>query len=257
MSGDRTTEGREDGGARRARPRRPRRRRATALLPQILGAAVEIDPDRDAVSFDGRALSYAELDSRSSRIARVLIGRGIGPEDVVAVGITRSMESVLALWSITKTGAAFVPVDPTYPVDRVQHMLSDSGARNGLTTSAHRGGLPDTCSWSILGEADFEAAIAAESDEKISVYDRVRPLRAENPAYIIYTSGSTGRPKGVVVTHRLGRPGRRATGPLRSDIVLAHVGFRVSEFRRVDSGVVARRCCGFDDGHYADRHLRR
>ncbi|MGB7383082.1 MAG: amino acid adenylation domain-containing protein [Rhodococcus sp. (in: high G+C Gram-positive bacteria)] len=201
MSGDRTTEGREDGGARRARPRRPRRRRATALLPQILGAAVEIDPDRDAVSFDGRALSYAELDSRSSRIARVLIGRGIGPEDVVAVGITRSMESVLALWSITKTGAAFVPVDPTYPVDRVQHMLSDSGARNGLTTSAHRGGLPDTCSWSILGEADFEAAIAAESDERISVYDRVRPLRAENPAYIIYTSGSTGRPKGVVVTH--------------------------------------------------------
>ena len=152
MSGDRTTEGREDGGARRARPRRPRRRRATALLPQILGAAVEIDPDRDAVSFDGRALSYAELDSRSSRIARVLIGRGIGPEDVVAVGITRSMESVLALWSITKTGAAFVPVDPTYPVDRVQHMLSDSGARNGLTTSAHRGGLPDTCSWSILGD---------------------------------------------------------------------------------------------------------
>ena len=189
-------------GSRRARPRRPRRRRnATALLPQILAASVEIDPSKDAVVCGERSMSYAQLDSQSSRIARVLIARGIGPEEVVALGITRSVESVLALWSIAKTGAAFVPIDPTYPVDRVQHMLSDSGARLGVTTSAFLGTLPDSCDWSVLDDADFVSALDGVSDEKVSVADRVAPLSADNAAYVIYTSGSTGLPKGVVVTH--------------------------------------------------------
>ncbi|WP_232433729.1 AMP-binding protein, partial [Rhodococcus sp. AW25M09] len=148
-----------------------------------------------------RVMTYAELDSRSSKIARFLIDCGIGPEDVVALGITRSIESVLAMWSIAKTGAAFVPVDPTYPADRVLHMISDSGARVGLTVANLRGRLPDACDWTLLDGEPMAAALDTLSGDKIATTDRVSILRANNPAYIIYTSGSTGLPKGVVVTH--------------------------------------------------------
>ncbi|WP_308115121.1 MULTISPECIES: non-ribosomal peptide synthetase [unclassified Rhodococcus (in: high G+C Gram-positive bacteria)] len=187
---------------RRTRPRRPRpRRNTTALLPQLLSAAVEIDPSADALVSGDRTVSYSELDRLSSKIARVLIGRGVGPEDIVAIAITRSIDSVVALWSIAKTGAAFVPVDPTYPVDRVQHMLTDSGARIGVTTSAYRGDLPDTCEWTVLDDAVFRSSLTEVPDDRVAAVDRVSPLRADNPAYVIYTSGSTGLPKGVVVTH--------------------------------------------------------
>ncbi|MGA9873868.1 MAG: amino acid adenylation domain-containing protein, partial [Rhodococcus sp. (in: high G+C Gram-positive bacteria)] len=162
---------------------------------------MEIGPERDALIFGDRRLTYAALDRRSSRIARLLIERGAGPEDVVAIAITRSIDSVVALWAVAKTGAAFVPVDPTYPADRVQHMLSDSGARIGVTTNEFVGRLPQDCRWSVLDDAEFAASLAALSDEKISLSDRRALLRVDNPAYIIYTSGSTGRPKGVVVTH--------------------------------------------------------
>ena len=199
-SGDGDTHG--TGTGRTARPRRPRPKRdATPLLPQILSAAVEIDPSKVAVVHGERSMTYAELDSRSSKIARFLIERGLGPEDVVALGITRSIDSVLAMWSIAKTGAAFVPVDPTYPADRVLHMISDSGARVGLTVSDLRGRLPDACDWMLLDGEPMLAALDTLSGEKIATTDRVSVLRANNPAYIIYTSGSTGLPKGVVVTH--------------------------------------------------------
>lgn len=189
-------------GARRSRPPRPRRtRNTTALLSQILTAAVEQDPNRTAVVSGDRSVSYAELDRLSSKIARVLIAQGVGPEHVVAVGITRSFESVLAVWSVTKTGAAFLPVDPTYPADRVEHMLSDSGARVGLTTTAFRDRLSGSCRWNVLDAAEFEAELDSVSDEKIVVSDRTSPSRTDNPAYVIYTSGSTGLPKGVIVTH--------------------------------------------------------
>ncbi|MDJ0392784.1 amino acid adenylation domain-containing protein [Rhodococcus sp. G-MC3] len=206
MSGDRMpgdVEGESaDVPARRSRPRRPRRtRNATALLPQILTAAVETDPAGDAVVSGDRRMTYAELDRRSSKIARVLIAQGVGPEDVVAVGLTRSLESVLAVWSIAKTGAAFLPIDPTYPPDRIHHMLSDSGVRTGLTTGEFADLLPDTCRWNVIDDEAFDAALQSVSDEKISVSDRLSQLRTDNPAYVIYTSGSTGLPKGVVVTH--------------------------------------------------------
>ncbi|MDI6626238.1 MAG: amino acid adenylation domain-containing protein, partial [Rhodococcus sp. (in: high G+C Gram-positive bacteria)] len=160
-----------------------------------------MDPGRDAVIFGDRSLSYSELDRRSSQIARVLIERGAGPEVAVAIAITRSLDSVLALWAVVKSGAAFVPVDPTYPDDRIEYMLSDSGARMGVTTNEFVERLPRGFHWSALDDGDFLESVAEMSDEKVSLSDRSAPLRVDNPAYIIYTSGSTGRPKGVVVTH--------------------------------------------------------
>ncbi|MFC6010320.1 amino acid adenylation domain-containing protein [Nocardia lasii] len=158
--------------------------------------------DTIAVSYspaDGerRELTYTQLDAHSTRLARELLARGIGPGDIVALGLTRSIESVAAIWAVAKTGAAYVPVDPALPAERIAYVLEDSGAILGLTCCAHRDKLGDTVEWLDV-EADH---LAEHPTHPISYLDRVRPLTDQHPAYIIYTSGSTGRPKGVVVTH--------------------------------------------------------
>ncbi|MFF2393834.1 non-ribosomal peptide synthase/polyketide synthase [Nocardia sp. NPDC058114] len=173
---------------------------ATGLLPDLLAGAVAADPDRDAVTDGDRTLTYRELDRASSRLARVLIDSGAGPDDVIAVGIPRSIESVLAVWAIAKSGAAWLPVDPSYPLDRITHMVTDSGARLGLTVSESLSALPGPLDWLVLDELKLMAECAGRSSDPVTDFDRVRPLRAQHLAYVIYTSGSTGLPKGVLVT---------------------------------------------------------
>src|SRR6266567_2672656 len=110
-------------------PRTSRRRKSAAVqFGQLLTAAVESSADSVAIRFDpagdgsaARQLTYRELDEASSRLARELIAHGVGAGDVVALGIARSLESVLAVWAIAKTGAAYVPVDPSYPAERIGH----------------------------------------------------------------------------------------------------------------------------------------
>ncbi|WSG61650.1 amino acid adenylation domain-containing protein [Nocardia sp. NBC_01730] len=164
-------------------------------LADLLTTAATQNPDATAIVFDTRQLSYRELDERSNHLARLLIQRGIGPEDVVAIAIPRSPESVLAVWAVTKTGAAFLPIDPTYPTERITHITTDSTTAIGLTTTSLPTQLPDTINWLTLDNLD-------EADNRpVTDRDRVRPLRPQHPAYLIYTSGSTGVPKGVTVTH--------------------------------------------------------
>ncbi|GAA5046551.1 hypothetical protein GCM10023318_12080 [Nocardia callitridis] len=177
----------------------------TTLLPQLLADAVEANPDGTAVIFADAEqrlaeLEYLELDERSSRIARLLIDRGIGPEDLVAIGIRRSTESVLAMWAIAKTGAGFVPVDPGYPGERVAHMLTDSRAVLGLTVADTVADLPVSPAWLVIDDPEFQQLLDDYSDTPVTVQELRRPLRATHPAYVIYTSGSTGKPKGVLVT---------------------------------------------------------
>ncbi|MCX5046721.1 non-ribosomal peptide synthase/polyketide synthase [Aldersonia sp. NBC_00410] len=171
------------------------------LLPELLTASVLSSPDAVAVRFEGRSYSYAELDESSSRLARLLIGRGVGPEAMVALALPRSYAMVLAVWAVAKTGAAYVPVDPTYPVDRVEYMLSDSAALLGITAAAHVDALPGAVQWLVLDAPDTDQALAEFSANPVTDADRVAPVRVSNTAYMIYTSGSTGRPKGVAVTH--------------------------------------------------------
>ncbi|WP_019931216.1 non-ribosomal peptide synthetase [Nocardia sp. BMG111209] len=185
-----------------------RRRSSIPLFGQLLTAAVESAADSVAVRYADagkpesvRELTYRELDEASSRLARELIDRGVGAGDVVAIGIARSPESVLAIWSVAKTGAAYVPVDPAYPADRIAHIVSDSGAVLGLTTAAHRPALGAGVPWLVLDDGVASVSIAARPAHPISYADRTRPVTEQHPAYVIYTSGSTGRPKGVVVTH--------------------------------------------------------
>ncbi|AQA26187.1 D-alanine--poly(phosphoribitol) ligase, subunit 1 [Rhodococcus sp. MTM3W5.2] len=168
-----------------ARPRR---------LADLIADAVTANPDGTALLWCERSWTYREADEWSDRLARVLVGRGVGPEDFVALALTRSAESVLAVWAVAKTGAAFVPVDPTYPAERIAHMLADSGAVLGITTAADGAGLPAGLDWLRLDETDTGAPARFEAATLVGA-------SLANPAYMIYTSGSTGKPKGVVVTH--------------------------------------------------------
>ncbi|HEY5854408.1 MAG TPA: amino acid adenylation domain-containing protein [Aldersonia sp.] len=177
-----------------------RRRGGGELLANLLVTAVETAGERCAIVFGESRTSYRELDEESSRVARLLIGRGAGPGRIVALALTRSRESVSALWAVAKTGAAFVPIDPSYPADRIDYMLADSGATIGVTVTAHRGELPDTVDWTVLDGADAPR-ISALPGHPISHRDRIRQPTTEDIAYVIYTSGSTGQPKGVAVTH--------------------------------------------------------
>nr|WP_229675792.1 non-ribosomal peptide synthase/polyketide synthase [Hoyosella rhizosphaerae] len=170
-------------------------------LPAILEAAAERNPDATGVEFGETSLTYRQLDEQSNKIARALIALGAGPEKVVALGLSRSLESVLSVWAVAKTGAAFVPVDPNYPPERIEHMLTDSGAVAGVTISTHRTTLTNVVTWLQLDDAPTAAAIASQSSAPITDAERTQPLQLGNPAYLIYTSGSTGLPKGVEVTH--------------------------------------------------------
>ncbi|MFE3542444.1 amino acid adenylation domain-containing protein [Nocardia sp. NPDC059177] len=193
--------------ARRSARGSRRRRSSSPTFGQLLTAAVESAAEAVALRFnptgdpaDQRELTYRELDEQSSQLARELIGRGVGPGDIVAVAITRSVESVLSVWAVAKTGAAYVPIDPSYPADRITHIVTDSRTVLGVTTTAHRGGLGDTTTWLELDDPAVAAAVAAQPAHAISYSDRVRTLDERHPAYLIYTSGSTGLPKGVAVT---------------------------------------------------------
>ncbi|MBD0322357.1 MAG: amino acid adenylation domain-containing protein, partial [Aldersonia sp.] len=163
---------------------------------ELFAEAVAHDRDAIAVRFEGAGHSYGELDEASNRLARLLIDRGVGPESVVALMIPRSYHLVVAMWAVAKSGAAFVPVDPANPPDRVTYMLSDSAAALAITTATTAGDLPSSIEHLVIDGNVIDRSPAAVTDA-----DRTAPLRLSNTAYMIYTSGSTGRPKGVRVTH--------------------------------------------------------
>ncbi|MGV9869927.1 amino acid adenylation domain-containing protein, partial [Rhodococcus koreensis] len=175
------------------------------MLPDLLVDAAHRDPDAIAVvdaAGDGIGITYRRLDDDSTRLARLLLSRGAGPETVVALALPRSVDLVRAVWAVAKSGAAFLPVDPGYPEARIAHMLSDSGATLGVTVSRHRGGLPGDVEWIELHDRNVEDTLSDRIDTPVGDADRPRPLRWDHPAYLIYTSGSTGVPKGVAVPHR-------------------------------------------------------
>ncbi|QWF76787.1 amino acid adenylation domain-containing protein [Amycolatopsis sp. CA-230715] len=145
-------------------------------------------PEAVAVEFRGEHLTYAELDARAVRLAGHLVDRGVGAGSIVGLVLPRSADLVVALLAVLKTGAAYLPIDPSYPRDRVSFILGDAGPQVVLTTAVLRGRYPAEL---VLDELDLTGRPAA--------------LRTADPhpasaAYVIYTSGSTGTPKGVVVT---------------------------------------------------------
>ncbi|WP_282550171.1 non-ribosomal peptide synthetase, partial [Streptomyces rochei] len=166
-----------------------------ATLPELLAARAARTPEHEAVVYEGTSLTYAELDARAERLARALTARGAGPERFVAVAVPRSTELVVALLAVLRSGAAYVPVDPGYPADRIAHILRDAGAMLVLTTRDAEERLPQDGTPRLL--LDDPAAVP----ETAATAPAAAP-GPDHPAYVIYTSGSTGRPKGVVVSHR-------------------------------------------------------
>nr|BBD84695.1 non-ribosomal peptide synthetase [Chromobacterium sp.] len=158
-------------------------------------------PQASALSFQGQALSYAELNARANRLAHALIARGAKPEDLIAVALPRSLELVVSLLAILKTGAAYLPLDPDYPAERLGFMLADAKPRLLLGHGEALRHLPvDAATQAIaLGDAELGHELEQAGDGNP---ERARPLGADHAAYVIYTSGSTGQPKGVLVPHR-------------------------------------------------------
>ena len=163
-----------------------------APLPRLFEAQVERTPDRIAVEFQGRRLTYRELDARANALALRLEELGVGPEVLVGVFVERSAEMLVALLAVLKAGGAYVPMDPAYPKERLAHILEDSAAAVVITEKSLTGTLPAAAAHLIfLEEATAEAP--SPPQQRVS---------SDGLAYVIYTSGSTGRPKGVLVTHR-------------------------------------------------------
>ncbi len=193
----------------RRSPRGSRRRRAgTPPLGQLLTAAVESAADEVAIRYnptgapaDQLELTYRELDEQSSQVARELIERGIGPGDVVAIGMARSPESVLSVWAVAKTGAAHVFLDPAAPAGRIAAIATDSGAAFGLTTSKYRRVLGRALYWIELDDPVQADRIARRPRHPLSYADRIRALDERHPAYITYPCDRTGEPVGIVVPH--------------------------------------------------------
>jgi amino acid adenylation domain-containing protein len=178
-----------------------------AVVPATLGglfqAQVGRTPDAMAVVSGDGELSFAELDARVNRLAHLLIGLGVGPERVVALVLPRSVEIVVAQLAVAKAGAAFVPVDPAYPSERIGFMLADAQPVVVVTLAQIAPQLSCPAGVAVLVVDDPQTLSAWEQtpDQAVTDTDRLSPLLVEHPAYVIYTSGSTGWPKGVVVSH--------------------------------------------------------
>ena len=155
-------------------------------------------PDAVAVSYRGQQLTYRELDARSSQLASCLLRRGVSSESRVAICVERSPEMVIGLLGILKAGAAYVPLDPSYPADRLGYMLEDCRPAALLTQNHLQAQLPAVDIPKIVLDSDWSAT----ESWKDGSGEAPTPLTPENLAYIIYTSGSTGMPKGVMVEHR-------------------------------------------------------
>ncbi|WP_460902195.1 non-ribosomal peptide synthetase, partial [Paraburkholderia jirisanensis] len=162
---------------------------------------VERAPHAIATVFEDQHLSYRELNVRANQLAHHLLTLGVKPDDRVAICVERSIDMVVGMLGILKAGAAYVPLDPAYPADRLAYMLEDSTPVALLSQQALRDTLPaHSVPLLLLDDAATRAALALLPDS--NPQPRGLNLTASNLAYVIYTSGSTGKPKGVMVEHR-------------------------------------------------------
>jgi amino acid adenylation domain-containing protein len=164
---------------------------ALSCLHHLVEAQAARTPHEPAVAFEGARLTYAGLERRAGRLAVRLRALGAGPDMPVGLFAERSADLIVALLGILKSGAAYVPMDPAYPSERLAFMVRDAGMRLVVTQASLAGKLPSGVRCVALEELDQDPAEFSAAD-----------VRPEHLAYVIYTSGSTGRPKGVAIEHR-------------------------------------------------------
>jgi amino acid adenylation domain-containing protein len=176
-------------------------------------------PQRIAVEFEGRQLTYAELNARANQLAHYLRGLGVGPETLVGIATERSLEMLVSVLGVFKAGGAYVPLDPAYPAERLAFMVRDSGISVLLVQETTRERLPVTDAAVVLLDSDWQK-IAQQSSDNLE-----QDATGDNLAYVIYTSGSTGLPKGTQVSHsallNFLYSMREKPGLTREDVLLA------------------------------------
>ena len=207
-------------------------RAPVGLAPQLLAAAVAADPDAVAVVDGAREVSYRELDEWSTRLARVLIETGVGPERAVGVAMDRCLELVVAWWAVIKAGGAYVPVDRTHPVERIATVLDTVDAVCVLTCGADT--IAGAGTRPVLRIDGLE--VSGQSADLITDTDRLAPLTVDTTAHVIFTSGSTGTPKGVAVSHA----GLLGIAALREMFGLG-AGYAAADGVRTDLRCIGRR----------------
>ncbi|MEW1725175.1 amino acid adenylation domain-containing protein, partial [Streptomyces sp. NPDC093109] len=197
-------------------------------LPELFEAQAARTLEATAVVFEEVELSYAELNARANRLARLLIDRGVGPESLVAVMMHRSVDLVVALLAVVKAGGAYVPVDPDYPAERIAYVLADARPLLVLTSADLKASRLGGGELSYVAVDDPRIATVLEGFPVADPTDTERrtALLPAHPAYVIYTSGSTGRPKGVAVTHQ----GLPSLAVVQAEEFGIAVGSRVLQF---------------------------
>src|SRR2546423_914604 len=165
-------------------------------VAQLVSNQAGITPDAEAVSLGSLSLSYQELNERANRLAHLLQSLGVRPDVVVALYLSRSVAMVVAALAIMKAGGAYLPIDPTCPMDRLKFLLDDAQAPIVVTGQCMESALPWQPKHVVVIHPDGRIPGEQPADE-VSI-----TLTPDNLAYVIYTSGSTGQPKGVELTHR-------------------------------------------------------
>ncbi len=165
-------------------------------LHELFEAQVERTPEDVALIFEDQELNYRELNCRANRLANYLQGLRVGPEVLVGICVDRSFEMVIGILGILKAGGAYVALDPDYPEERLNYILSDGNISILLTQEKLRNKLPTQKRKSICLDSDWQEI------EQQSAGSPAKRVTADNLAYVIYTSGSTGKPKGVMVEHK-------------------------------------------------------
>jgi len=160
---------------------------------QMFEEQVKINPDKKAVVFEEKSLTYTQLNEKANEIAYMLRDYGITRNDKVGIMINRSLEMMIGILGIIKSGAAYVPIDSTYPQERITYMIDDCKAKFVITTENSRENIEKNCKVMILEDA---FSIKGVKDNPVSINS------PEDLVYIIYTSGTTGKPKGVMVMHK-------------------------------------------------------
>ncbi|RJE87389.1 non-ribosomal peptide synthetase, partial [Paracoccus onubensis] len=176
------------------------------MITDLFAEQVARSPDAVALGWEDGQMSYSRLDTESDRLARHLTQSGVQAGDIVGISLPRGPEIAVAILAVWKAGAAYLPLDPTYPSARLKHMLADARPRLIVTDPRTRQILP-AGDWNAMMLQELHL-VGTDSDTPIPR----RKLFAESPAFILYTSGSTGAPKGVVGTH--GTVAERLTCPL-------------------------------------------
>ncbi|WP_241385592.1 non-ribosomal peptide synthetase [Rhodococcus sp. CH91] len=173
-------------------------------VTDVLAQRFTADAERPALVCGERSSSFGELGAASARLARLLVEHGVRPDDRVGLLLPRTGRMVESIVAVLTAGGAYLPLDPSYPVDRLRHMVTDAAPRLVVTTEALRDTLGDVLTGIevlSLDEPAVESALAARPATPLTDADRHAPLRPDHLAYVVYTSGSTGLPKGVAVTH--------------------------------------------------------